>query len=124
MFCATLFLCNGLSSGAGVHCFMDVGPSPQAGQGPLQLQPGVRTQEDVEERVQQSVEAGQAVAQAVGKEDGALQSTRLIGEEQGHKAVPAHQVVRPEHRDKVYGDDNQDTHNFVPFVIGKRWRSS
>ncbi|KAJ3582811.1 hypothetical protein NHX12_000212 [Muraenolepis orangiensis] len=69
------------------------GPLPylDAGQRPTQLQPGVGAQEDVEERVQQRVEASQAVAQPVHQKEGALWTARVVGRQQGHEAVAADQ---------------------------------
>lgn len=54
----TLSLVVWASSGIEGNLFAGVLPSPQTGQGSLQLQPGVRAQEDVEEGIQQGVEAG------------------------------------------------------------------
>lgn len=113
-----------LSSGAKSNLFASVLPPSQTGQGPLQLQPGISAQEDVEEGVQQGVQAGQTVAEAIGKENGTLQSTRLISQQQGHKSVSAHEVIGSEHDDKVDGDHDQDAHDFATLVVREGRRSS
>lgn len=104
--------------------FPSVPPVSEAGEGPLQLGAGVGAEEDVEERVQQGVEAGQAVAQPVNQKNGPLQSARLVGQQQGHEPVAAHQVVGPEHHDEVDGDHDQDADDFVPPVVGEGRRAS
>ena len=111
-----------LSSGSEGLLSPGVLAPPQARQGPLQLQPSISAQEDVEEGVQEGVEAGQAVAQAIDEENGTLQFTRLICQQQGHKPVSAHEVVGPKDHDEVDCDDNQDAHDFVALVVGEGGR--
>ncbi|TNN39079.1 hypothetical protein EYF80_050748 [Liparis tanakae] len=88
-------------------------------QGSLQLQPSVGAQKDVEEGIQQGVEAGQAVAQAVDQENGTLHSTRLVGQQQGHESVTAHEVVGSEHDNEVDGDHDENAHDFAALVVGE-----
>lgn len=56
---------------SGGHCcvFVVALPSSQTGQRPLQLQSSIGAQEDVEEGIQQGVEARQTVAEAVDEEN-------------------------------------------------------
>lgn len=89
----------------------------------MQLEPGIRTQENVEERIQEGVKAGKTVAQAVDEENWALKCTGLISQEQGHKSVSAHKVVGSEHNNEIDCDDDQDAHDFAPFMVGEGWSS-
>lgn len=112
------------SSGTKGDLFASVLPPSQTGQGPLQLQSGISAQEDVEEGVQQGVQAGQTVAEAIGEENGTLQSTGLISQQQGHKSVSTHEVIGSKHDDEVDGDHDQDAHDFAPLMVRKGRRSS
>lgn len=80
------------------------------------------TQEYVKQRVQQGVEARQAVAQPVTQEDGPLQLTGVIYEEQGDETVPPDEVVGSEDDDEDDGDDNEDACDFVTALVGDGWR--
>lgn len=113
-----------MSSGAEAHLFTGTLPTSQTGQRPLQLKSSIRAQKDVEEGVQQSVEAGQTVAQPVDKENWTLQAARLVGQQQRHESVSTHKVVGPEDRNEVDGDDDEDPYNFVAFVVRQRGRAA
>jgi hypothetical protein len=80
------------------------------------------TQEDVEQRVQQGVEARQAIAQPVTQENGPLQFTGVICEEQGDETVPPDEVVGSEDDDEDDGDDDEDACDFVTALVGDGWR--
>lgn len=111
------------SSGTEDDLFAAVLSPSKAGQRFLQFQPSILAQKKVEKRIQKCVEAGQTVAYAIDEENGSFKSTWLISQQQGHKSVTAHQVIRPEHDDKVDGDHNQDAHDFVPLMVREGWRS-
>lgn len=112
-----------MSSGTEAHLFVALFHPSQTGQGPLQLQPSIRAQEDVEEGIQQGIEAGQTIAKAINEKNGTLQSTRLIGQQQGHKPVSTHEVVGPKDNNEIDSDDDQDAHNFVALVVREGRRS-
>lgn len=76
------------------------------------------TQEDVEQRVQQSVEAGQTVAQPVAQENGPFQLAGVVYEEEGDKTVPPNQMVGSEDDNEDDGDDDKDASDFVTVLVG------
>lgn len=115
----TVCLCTGSRPGTKGHLHAAVLPPCQTGQGALQLQASVRAEEEVKKRIQQSVKAGQTVAQAIDEENGTLQSAWLLGQQQGHKPVSTHEVIGPKDDDEVDCNDYQNAHNLVTLVIGE-----
>lgn len=113
----TLPFCVVVSSNVKGYVLAGFFPSSQTGQRPLQLQASVWAQENVEEGIQQGVETAQAIAQTIDKENGTLQSTWLICLQQWHKPVSTYKVVGSKDCKEVDCDNDEDSYNFVPFVV-------